>query len=47
MTKATLLKTTFNWGWLTVSDVQFIIIMVLEKELKSFTLNLKTAKRRN
>ena len=29
MTKATLLeKTTFHWGWLTVSDVQSVIIMV-------------------
>jgi hypothetical protein len=28
MTKATLIKTTFNWGWLTVSEVQPIIIMV-------------------
>lgn len=27
MTKATLLKTTFNWGWLTGSEVQSIIIM--------------------
>jgi hypothetical protein len=26
MTKATLIKTTFNWGWLTGSEVQFIII---------------------
>jgi len=26
MTKATLLRTTFNWGWLTGSEVQFIII---------------------
>jgi len=28
MTKATLRRTTFNWGWLTVPDVQSIIIMV-------------------
>jgi hypothetical protein len=28
MTKATLIRTTFNWGWLKVSEVQFIIIMV-------------------
>jgi hypothetical protein len=27
MTKATLIKTTFNWGWLTGSEVQSIIIM--------------------
>jgi hypothetical protein len=28
MTKATLIKTTFNWGWLTGSKIQSIIIMV-------------------
>jgi hypothetical protein len=28
MTKATLIRTTFNWGWLTVSEVQSIIIVV-------------------
>jgi hypothetical protein len=26
MTKATFTRTTFNWGWLTGSEVQFIII---------------------
>jgi hypothetical protein len=26
MTKATLIKTTFNWGWLTGSEVQSVII---------------------
>jgi hypothetical protein len=26
MTKATLIRTTFNWGWLTGSEVQSIII---------------------
>jgi hypothetical protein len=26
MTKATLIKKTFSWGWLTGSKVQFIII---------------------
>jgi hypothetical protein len=26
MTKATLVRTTFNWGWLTASEVQTIII---------------------
>jgi hypothetical protein len=26
MTKTTLIKTTFNWGWLTGSEVQSIII---------------------
>jgi hypothetical protein len=28
MTKATHIKTTFNWGWLTGSEVPSIIIMV-------------------
>jgi hypothetical protein len=28
MTKATLKRTTFNWGWLTGSEVQSIIIKV-------------------
>jgi hypothetical protein len=26
MTKVTLIRTTFNWSWLTGSEVQFIII---------------------
>ena len=26
MTKATLIRATFNWGWLTGSEVQSIII---------------------
>jgi hypothetical protein len=26
MTKATLIRTTFNWGWLTGSEVQSIMI---------------------
>jgi hypothetical protein len=26
MTKATLIRITFNWGWLTVSEVQSIIV---------------------
>jgi hypothetical protein len=26
MTKATLIRTTFNWGWLTDSEVQSIVI---------------------
>jgi hypothetical protein len=26
MTEASLIKTTFNWGWLTGSEVQSIII---------------------
>jgi hypothetical protein len=28
MTKTTLIRTTFNWGWLTVLEVQSIIIKV-------------------
>jgi hypothetical protein len=28
MTKAILIRTTFNWGWLTGSEVQSIIIKV-------------------
>jgi hypothetical protein len=28
VTKATLIRTTFNWGWLTGSEIQFIIIKV-------------------
>jgi hypothetical protein len=28
MTKATLIRTTCNWGWLTGSEVQSIIIKV-------------------
>ena len=28
MTKASLIKTTFNWDWLTGSEVQSIIIKV-------------------
>jgi hypothetical protein len=28
MTEATLIRTTFNWGWLIGSEVQSIIIMV-------------------
>jgi len=28
MTKSTFIRTTFNWGWLTGSEVQSIIIKV-------------------
>jgi hypothetical protein len=28
MTKSTLKRTTFNWGWLTASEIQSIIIKV-------------------
>jgi hypothetical protein len=54
MTKASLIRTTFSWGWLTGSEVQSIIIkvghgsiragMVLE-ELRVLHLHLKTARR--
>jgi hypothetical protein len=30
MTKASLIKTTFNWGWFTGSEVQSIIFTVGE-----------------
>ena len=30
MTKATPIRTTFNWGWLTGSEAQSIIIMAEE-----------------
>jgi hypothetical protein len=49
MNKATLIKTTFNWGWLTGSEVQFIIIKVaasrqagmVQEELRVLPLHLK------
>jgi hypothetical protein len=54
MTKATHIMTTFNWGWLTGSEVQSIIIkagtwqhsgrMVWE-ELRFLHLHLKAANR--
>jgi hypothetical protein len=45
MTKATLIRTTFNWGWLTGSEVQSTITkagMALE-ELRVLHLHLKAA----
>jgi hypothetical protein len=54
MTKATLIRTTFNWGWLTGSEVQSIIIKVEEwqcpgrhgtEELRVLYLHLKAASR--
>jgi hypothetical protein len=30
MTKATLIRTTFHWGWLTGSEIQSVIIKVEE-----------------
>jgi len=52
VTKATLLRTTFNWGWLTGSEVQSIIIkvgsmaVIVKKELRVLHLHLKAARRR-
>jgi hypothetical protein len=52
MIKAGLIKTTFNWGWLTSSEVQFIIINVgacsiqagmAQAELRVLHLHPKTA----
>jgi hypothetical protein len=49
MTKGTLIRTTFNWGWLTGSDVQSIIIMAgadkVQEELRILQPNLKIARR--
>jgi hypothetical protein len=55
MTKATLMKTTFNWGWLTGSEVQSIIIKaehgsiqagMVQEELRVLHLHLKADRRR-
>ena len=35
MTKAALIKKTFNWGWLTGSEVQFIIVKAEHLHLKA------------
>ena len=52
MSKATLTKTTFNWGWLTGSEVQIIIIKAgarqhsgrhVQEELRVLHLHLKAA----
>jgi hypothetical protein len=52
MTKATLIRTTFNWGWLTGSEVQSIIIKaragsiwagIVQEELRVLHLHLKAA----
>jgi hypothetical protein len=54
MTKTTLIRTTFNWGWLTGSEVQSIIIKVehvgilagiVQEELKVLHLHLKASSR--
>jgi hypothetical protein len=31
MTKATLIRTTFSWDWLTGSEVQTVIIRVIQE----------------
>jgi hypothetical protein len=45
MTKATFIRTTFNWGWLTGSEVQSIIIkaVMVQAELRVLHLHLKAA----
>jgi hypothetical protein len=54
MTKATLIKTIFNWGWLTGSEVQCIIIKaehdsiqagMVQEELCVLHIHLKAASR--
>jgi hypothetical protein len=56
MTKATLRRTTCNWGWLTGSEVQSIIIKVeehgsiqtgmVQEKLRVLHLHLKAASER-
>jgi hypothetical protein len=54
MTKATLIRTALNWGWLTGSEVQSIIIKVgacvhtgmVQEALRILPLHLKAARRR-
>jgi hypothetical protein len=51
MTKATLIKTTFNWGWLTGSvhyrqgDNGSIQEVMVQEELRVLDLHLKAASR--
>jgi hypothetical protein len=55
MTKATLIRTTFNWGWLTGSAVQSILssrqehgsiqVGMVQEELRVLHLHLKSASR--
>jgi hypothetical protein len=44
--KATLIRTAFNWGWLTGSEVQFIIRGMVQKELRVLCVVLKANRRR-
>jgi hypothetical protein len=56
MTKATLIRTTFNWDWVTGSEVQSIIkvgawqyvqeVGMAQKELRVLHLHLKAARKR-
>jgi hypothetical protein len=47
MTKVTLIRATSNWGWLTSSEVQSIIIKAgavsRQEELRILNLHLKAA----
>jgi hypothetical protein len=53
MTVATFIRTTFNWGWLTGSQVQSIIIKehgsmqtgMVQEELRVLHLHLKAVRR--
>jgi hypothetical protein len=54
MTKATLIRSTFSWGWLTSSEVQSIIIQeehtgiqadMVQEEQRVLDLHLKAASR--
>jgi len=54
MTKASLIRTTFKWSWLTSSEVQSIIIRrehgriqagMVQEELRVLHLHLKAASR--
>jgi hypothetical protein len=55
MTKASLIRTTFNWGWLTGSEVWSIITKVgtwhhsgrhVQEEQRVLHLHLKTARKK-
>jgi hypothetical protein len=54
MTKASLIRTIFNWDWLTGSEVQSIIIKMgtwqhpgmVQEELRFLHLHPKSARRR-
>ena len=48
MAKATLLRTTFNWGWLTSSSWEHGSVQagMVQEELRVLRLLLKAARRR-